>query len=77
MYYFAGINLPDKKIMSNLWSKVSFSDVDPALMLERQEGLDKYIQVFAFLCVLCIVIKLCAIIIFIAEHFQCTASEGQ
>ena len=51
--------------MSNLWSKVSLSDVDPAVVLERKEGLDKYIQVTTIVVVVVVVI-----VIVVVEYFQ-------
>lgn len=41
------LTLPDRKILSNIWTKISFTsdEPDPTIILERREGLEKYLQV--------------------------------
>ena len=48
LFYFmwcSGLALPDKKILSHIWNKVSSGEPDMTLVLERKEGLEKYLQV--------------------------------
>lgn len=42
-----GLSLPDRKILSNIWTKLSFNsdEPDPTIILERREGLERYLQV--------------------------------
>jgi hypothetical protein len=45
-HYAKTLNLPDRKIFANIWSKTPFSttEQDVTIILERQDGLQKYLQ---------------------------------
>ena len=46
LYFYIASALPDRRIFSNIINKISLSnEPDPALLLERKEGLEHYLQV--------------------------------